>query len=139
MGLGDIRLDHADQPVAVAQRVVHHRQIARLEDVERHLAARQQQRAGQRKHRNHLGQVAGPAIFGIDRHGRPDGFDESLWLCAYSYRKTGVHFCGIRAMKTESSTAACALRWWLRRSGPRPRRTAPVACARRPRSTCGRA
>jgi hypothetical protein len=64
------RLDHSDQPMAVAQRVVHHRQIARLEDVERHLAARQQQRARQRKHRDHLGKVAGPAIIGIDRHVR---------------------------------------------------------------------
>jgi hypothetical protein len=69
--VGNVRLDHPDQPMAVAQRIVHHRQIARLEDVERHLAARQQQRAGQRKHRDYLGKVAGPAIFGIDRHMRP--------------------------------------------------------------------
>jgi hypothetical protein len=47
-----VGLDHADQPVAVAQRVVDHGEIARLENVERHLPARQQQRARQRKHRN---------------------------------------------------------------------------------------
>ena len=33
--------------------------IARLENVERHLSARQQQRARQRKHRDHVGEVAG--------------------------------------------------------------------------------
>ena len=41
-----VGLDHADQPVAGAQGIIDHRQIARLEDVERHLPARQQQRAG---------------------------------------------------------------------------------------------
>src|SRR3979490_2489689 len=68
--VGNVRLDHSDQPMGVAQSVVPHRQIARLEDVERHLTARQQQRAGQRKHRDHLGKVARPAIIGIDRHVR---------------------------------------------------------------------
>ena len=45
-----LRLDHADQAVA-RQRVVGHGEIARLEDVERQPAARQQQHAGQRKDR----------------------------------------------------------------------------------------
>ena len=66
----NIRLDHPDQPMAVAQGIVDHRKVTRLENIERHLAARQQQRARQRKHRDHLGKVAGPAIFGIDRHRR---------------------------------------------------------------------
>jgi hypothetical protein len=66
--MGDVGLDHADQAMAVAEGVVHHGEIARLEDVERHLAARQKQRAGQRKHRDHFRQFAGSAIFGIDRH-----------------------------------------------------------------------
>ena len=65
-----VGLDHPDQPVAVAKRVVDHGEIARLENVERHLAARQQQRAGQRKHGNQLRKLAGSAIFGIDRHRR---------------------------------------------------------------------
>jgi len=63
-----VRLDHADQPVTVAQRVVHHRKIARFKDVQRHLAARQQQCAGERKHRNDLRKLGGPKIFGVDRH-----------------------------------------------------------------------
>ena len=63
-----IGLYHSDQPMPVAQRVVHHRKITRLENVQRHLAARQQQRAGERKHRDDFGEVAGPTIFGINRH-----------------------------------------------------------------------
>ena len=43
-------LHHADQPFA-GERIAGHRQIARLEDVERQPAARQQQHAGQRKDR----------------------------------------------------------------------------------------
>ncbi len=54
-----VGLDHADQTMPAAQRVVDHRQIARLEDVEGHLATRQQQRSRQRKHRDHGGKVAG--------------------------------------------------------------------------------
>ena len=49
-----VGLDHADQPMTVAQRVVDHREIARLENIERHLPARQQQRTRQRKHRDHV-------------------------------------------------------------------------------------
>ena len=63
-----VGLDHADEAMAVAQRVVDHRQIARLEDVERHLPARQQQRARQRKHRDRLRQVDRPAVLGVHRH-----------------------------------------------------------------------
>src|SRR5262249_42041475 len=47
------RLDHADYPCR-AQRLIDHRQIPRLEDVERQPTARQQQRAGQREDRNDL-------------------------------------------------------------------------------------
>src|SRR5487761_440346 len=49
------RLDHADH-AAFAERHVGHRQIARLEDVERQHAARQQQRAGERKQHQAVGQ-----------------------------------------------------------------------------------
>ena len=71
MRVGDVGLDHADQPVAVAKSIVDHGEIALLEDVQRHLPARQQERAGQRKHRDHLGKVGWPAIFGVDRHPMP--------------------------------------------------------------------
>ena len=37
-GMRRVRLDHADQPMAVAHRVVDHREIARLENVERQSA-----------------------------------------------------------------------------------------------------
>ena len=66
--LAFVGLDHADQAVPVAQRVVDHRQIARLENIERHLPARQQQRARQRKHRDDVRQVDRPAISGVHRH-----------------------------------------------------------------------
>ena len=56
-GMRRVRLDHADQPMAVTQRIVDHREIARLEDVQRQLPARQQQRPRKRKHRNDLRQV----------------------------------------------------------------------------------
>jgi len=46
-----LRLDHADQPVS-AERILCHRQIARLENIERELAAGQQQNPGQREDRN---------------------------------------------------------------------------------------
>src|SRR6202043_3147422 len=78
LAVRNIRLDHPDQPVAVAQGIVDHRQIARLENIERHLAARQQQRAGQREHRNVLGKLAGSAVFGIDRHLRSRCYDMSF-------------------------------------------------------------
>ncbi len=119
-GMRGIRLDHADQPVAVAQRVIDHREIARLENIERHLAARQQQCAGQREHRNVLGQVDRSAIDRIHRHRRPPcpGLpDESL-------------------RQTEPRTNACGPQSLPRRSGPMHRRTGRAACARRPRSTC---
>ncbi|MGY4432106.1 hypothetical protein ACVWWO_004583 [Bradyrhizobium sp. F1.13.1] len=64
----DVGLDHADQAMAIAEGIVDHREVARLEDVERHLPARQQQRARQRKHRKDLRKVGGPAIFDVDRH-----------------------------------------------------------------------
>src|SRR5579871_6431559 len=64
----DVGLDHADQAMAVAEGVVDHGKITRFENIERHLPARQQQGAGQRKYRNDLGQVGRSAIFGIDRH-----------------------------------------------------------------------
>ena len=65
-----IRLDHADQAMTIGHRVVDHRQIARLENVERHLPARQQKRARQRKHRHDMGQIGRPAIDGVHRHER---------------------------------------------------------------------
>src|SRR6185312_6331243 len=67
----DVRLDHANQAVAVAERVIHHREIALLENVERHLAARQQQRARQRKYRDYLGKVGVPEILGVVRNELP--------------------------------------------------------------------
>ncbi len=57
-GMRGVGLDHADQPMAVGKRIIDHRQIARLENIQRHLPARQQQRAGQRKHRNHVRQFS---------------------------------------------------------------------------------
>ena len=63
-----VGLDHADQAAAASERVVDHHQIARLENVERQLPARQQQRARQRKHRDHLRQVGGPEIACVHRH-----------------------------------------------------------------------
>src|SRR3546814_6536727 len=46
-----LRLNHGDHRIA-RQRVAHHRPIARLEDVERQLRAREEQRPRQRKDRN---------------------------------------------------------------------------------------
>jgi hypothetical protein len=53
--LGIVRLNHANQPLSRRKCMINHRDIARLENIERHLAAWQQQRAGQGKDRNDLG------------------------------------------------------------------------------------
>ena len=50
----EFRLDDADDPVA-RQRVVEHLQVAWLENVERHLSARQKQRPAQRKEAHRFG------------------------------------------------------------------------------------
>src|SRR5262249_28667826 len=50
------------------QTVVDHFEIARFEDVERHLSARQEQRARQRKHRDRRGQIGRAAIDRVHRH-----------------------------------------------------------------------
>jgi len=60
-------------PMAVAQRIVHHRQIARLEDVERHLARAAAARPVAETPES-PGKVAGPAVIGIDRHWRSPMF-----------------------------------------------------------------
>jgi hypothetical protein len=68
-----VGLDHADQAPARRERVVDHHQVARLENVERQLSARQQERAFERKHRNDLRKVGGPEITCVHRHrGSPD-------------------------------------------------------------------
>src|SRR5262249_2882788 len=69
-GMRCIRLNHSDQSLASAQRIVDHSEIARLEYVERHLSARQQQSACERKHRNDGSDVAGRSVDRIHRHGR---------------------------------------------------------------------
>jgi len=64
-----VRLDHADEPMR-PQGVVHHGEVARLEDVERHVAARQQEGAGERKNRNDVRAILGAAVGRVHRHGR---------------------------------------------------------------------
>ena len=53
------RLDDADQAHRSRQRGARHRQITRLENIERQIAMRQQQNARQRKSRNHARQALG--------------------------------------------------------------------------------
>ena len=55
------RLDHADQAIA-GQRIMNHRQIARLENVERQVGTRKHQSARQRKYRKLARQVLDGAI-----------------------------------------------------------------------------
>src|SRR5579859_3372007 len=62
-GLYRIRLDHAEHATQ-AQSVFRHRLIARLENAQRQLAARQQQRARQRKYRKLVRQVLHPRVEG---------------------------------------------------------------------------
>jgi hypothetical protein len=69
-GMGVVGLDHADQAVTSAQGIIDHRDIARLENVERHLAARKQQRAGQWEDGDHSGEVAGIVVGRVHRHRR---------------------------------------------------------------------
>ena len=66
-------LEPTDQPMTVAQRIIDHRQIARLENVERKLPARQQQCARQREHRDDLRQVRRPAINRVRWHRQSSG------------------------------------------------------------------
>jgi hypothetical protein len=66
--MGRVGLDHPDQAMAVAQAVVDHLEVARLEDVERHLTARQKQGARQREDRDDLGQIGKAAIDRVHRH-----------------------------------------------------------------------
>src|SRR5262249_18137246 len=70
-GMRRVGLDHADQAVSPAQGIIDHREIARFENVERHLPARQQQRARQWKDRDHVGEVAGVLVDRIHGHRRP--------------------------------------------------------------------
>ena len=53
---GLVGLDHADDAVA-GERRIDHGEVARLEDVERHLGARQEKRRRQRKDRNDRRQI----------------------------------------------------------------------------------
>ena len=55
-GVPAVGLDQADDPIP-RHGVVHHIQIARLEDVQRQLSARQQDGSAQRKDRDHLRQI----------------------------------------------------------------------------------
>ena len=50
-------LDHADHPGLGGERRLHHVEVARLENIERQLATRQEQDAGEREHRDDTGQV----------------------------------------------------------------------------------
>jgi hypothetical protein len=63
----NIRLDHSDQPVAVAQRVIPPSPDAGLEDIERHLPRGSRSAPGS-GNTGIISKLAGSAIFGIDRH-----------------------------------------------------------------------
>ena len=74
------------------------------------------------------GQVHRPAIFGVHRHG-------AMFL-------NSAHPSKPPSAADENKIDDSFLRPsgpWPDRSRPRPRRTAPAACGRRPRSICGRA
>ena len=58
---GRIRLDHAEHPSG-AHGILDHRQIARFENIERQLAARQQQRTLKREHRKFGRQLLRPRV-----------------------------------------------------------------------------
>jgi hypothetical protein len=60
-------LDHADQALS-AQRIVDHRKIARLENIERQRPSRQQQSPRQREDGNRLRQFGGALIDAIEFH-----------------------------------------------------------------------
>ena len=100
------RLHHADQALA-AQRVLRHRQIARLEDVERQPPARQQQDAGQREDRQDVGQCAAR-----DRSCRA--------LLPAMPRQTSLRQTSLR--RTSARRAAAARSGSADRSAPWPRR-----------------
>ncbi len=63
-----VGLDHADQAMAIAQGVVDQGEITGLENVERHLAPRQQQRSRKREYRDHLRQINRATIHRVHRH-----------------------------------------------------------------------
>ena len=123
LGVGVVageRLDDADQPLA-RQRVVEHFEIARLEHGELDRPARQQQRAVEREQRQHARHVARAAIVSIKLH------DAQFALARRQPVKTGSPTaCGAPSRPPDPS-------------GPRPRRTAAIACAPPRRSICGRA
>ena len=119
------------------QRVVDHRQVARLEDVERQLAARQQQRAGQREDRDH--RRAGPA--GPDRPrscpcrllaalDRPSG--EQDRRTASAARAIVISSVGPQASKNWTSCLRAASSFQLR-SRRTISRSWSIASSRRPR------
>ena len=91
------------------QRVLGHREVARLEDVQRQRPPRQQQRAGQREDRELGGQIL----------------------------RTRVRKAGHLAEQDRGQLAPRRDGRPDRRS-PRPRRISAAACAPRPRSICGR-
>src|SRR5262249_19850312 len=63
-----IGLDHADDAMAGTQRILGHRQVTRLENIEGHLPPGQQQRTRQRKHWNDFRQRLRPFVDGVHRH-----------------------------------------------------------------------
>ena len=104
--VGLARLDDADQPLAV-QRVIDHRQITRLENIQRQRTARQQQRAGERKNRNDRRQFRRPL-------GRRDRVSSSRNSTATSLSSAGAKPPGPeyqrRQFSPAPSTAAGSIR-----------------------------
>ena len=138
------RLDDADDAVA-RHRILDHRQIARLEHVERQLRARQQDRAAQREHRNARRQIARRAV-AIDRCHVGPRQSSILWRTPADVAQRG-RFAGAR--RSTARFGHDASREHQRRqpaaaldragpSDPRPRTAARAACARPARSSCGR-
>ncbi len=77
-------LDHADDALAL-QHVVDHGEVARLEDVERHLAARQQQRTAQGEERDRLWAIPGPLVDGVHAHTRSRPFQSLFKRSGYRF------------------------------------------------------
>src|SRR5262249_43949512 len=102
---------------------VHHLQIARLENIERHLASWQEQRARKWKHRDSFRKISRPTIFGVDRHSLPS---------RYESRTKNVR-------KKEPSKDVSDLPRWHRPPGPKPQKTAPAFCEHRRRPICDHA
>src|SRR5690606_1735612 len=125
------------------QGILHHRQVARLENVKRKLATGQKQRPLQRKNRHGFRYVSARSITGIAHlHCNlllepTAGVVLTVGFCVTGKRNLPVTSRPHAIRKREETTACAEHRASPDRHCPTPQKTGATACAHRHRSTRG--